>query len=282
MHARELIELAALVSAHGPVLIGNGVRIPRRGIEQYWTSSKVRLDRWMRGLKNFQPMIHSNDRRGDHRWLEARGMLEEILTGEILTRVWTAVLCAYDRTHGTDDAEPVARSVLIGHIEARHRAMLLLTRGSNIEARAVVRLNRVRRHSERWTDLLIGRLGGVEVAEFAVDSKRAEDFADDAPNRRHDGFEPSRLAWPLLLASLRTAFQRELGAVSPNGDLNAAIASSILACFPSELVDSTGLFRSLWLMRITSAAEDAQVMIEELLAPDSPDSISRHYSGRFF
>ena len=84
------------------------------------------------------------------------------------------------------------------------------------------------------------------------------------------------------MASLRTAFQRELGAVSPNGDLNAAIASGILACFPSELFDSTGLFRSLWLMRITSAAEDAQVMIEELLAPERPDSVSRHYGGRFF
>jgi hypothetical protein len=35
-------------------------------------------------------------------------------------------------------------------------------------------------------------------------------------------------------------------------------------------------------MRITSAAEDAQVMIEELLAPEQPGSFSRHYGGRFF
>jgi hypothetical protein len=172
--------------------------------------------------------------------------------------------------------------VLIGHVEARHRVLMLLTReAKNIDAKAVVKLNRIRRRSERWTDLLVGRAGGVrEVAEFAVDPRRAQDFADDAPSRR--GFEASHLAWPLLLASLRTAFQRELGAVSPNGDLNAAIASGILACFPSDLIDSTGLFRSLWLMRITSAAEDAQVMIEELLAPEQPDSLSRHYGGRFF
>ena len=161
MHARELIELAALASAHGPVLIQSDAQIPHRGIEQYWTSSKIRLDRWTRTLKNFPRLTDSDARRGEHEWLEARGVLEEILTGEILTRVWTAVLCAYDRIHGTDNAEPVARSVLLGHIEARHRVLTLLTRETNIEAKAIVKLNRLRRRSERWTDLLVGRLGGV-------------------------------------------------------------------------------------------------------------------------
>jgi hypothetical protein len=157
----------------------------------------------------------------------------------------------------------------------------LLARGTSIEAKAVVKLNRIRRRSERWTDLLVGRLGVVQdVSEFATNPKRAQDFAEDAPSRR--GFKPSRLEWPLLLASLRTAFQRELGAASPNADLNAAIVAGILACFPSDLFDSTGLFRSLWLMRITSAAEDAQVMIEGLLAPERPETFGRHYGGRFF
>jgi hypothetical protein len=206
-------------------------------------------------------------------------VLEEILTGEILTRVWAAVVCAYDRTRGTDEAEPVARSVMIGHSEARHRVLTLLAQASPIEAQIASKLNRLRRHSERWTDLLVGRLAEIQdISEFAVDPKRAMDFAEDAPGRR--GFEPSRLAWPLMLASLRKAFQRELGAVSPNADLNAGIATGILACFPSELVDSTGMYRSLWLMRVTNAAEDALGMVEELLAPERPDSFSLRY-GRY-
>lgn len=269
MHARELIELAALVSAHGPVLVQGDGHIPARGIEQYWANSKVRLDRWMRSLKQFSQQ--SADGQGEHHWLEIRGVLEEVLTGEILTRVWTAVLCACDRTHGTDNVEPVARSVMIGHVEARHRVLTLLTHGTNIEAKAAVKLNRVRRRAERWADLLVGRLGDMlDVSEFAIDPKRAQDFAEDMPGRR--GSPVSDLAWPLVFASVRTAFQRELGAVSPNADLNAGIASAILACFPSEMLDSTGLFRSLWLMRITSAAEDAQCMIEDLLAYDRADS----------
>jgi hypothetical protein len=278
MHARELIELAALISAHGPVLLAGDESIPAHGIEQYWTNSKVRLDRWTRSLKEFTQRA-TDAPNSEHQWLEVRGVLEEILTGEILTRVWTAVLCVYDRTRGTDEAEPVARSVMLGHVEARHRALTLLARGTNIENKAAVKLNRIRRHSERWADLLVGRIDGLDdVSEFAVDPKRAQDFANDMPGRR--GCLSKAVGWTLVLASLRTAFQRELGAVSPNSDLNAGIAASILACFPSDLFDSTGLFRSLWLMRITSAAEDTQGMIEQLLATEQPKTFGSRYGNR--
>ena len=266
MHARELIELAALVSAQGPLLVRSEHQLPAGGIERYWTTSKVRIDRWTRSLKDLTLQTGGDARQRERRWPETRGVLEEILTGEILTRVWAAVLCAYDRSRGTDEAEPVARSVMIGHSEARHRVLRLLSHVIGMDARSAVRLNRLRRHAERWTDLLVGRLAGIQdVSEFAVDAKRAMDFADDAPSRQ--GFEASRLAWPLLLASLRKAFQRELGPISPNADLNAGIAARVLSCFPSEPLDSTGLFRSLWLLRITSVAEEAAHMVEVLLSP---------------
>jgi hypothetical protein len=277
MHARELIELAALASAHGPVLVRSDQPISTSGIEQYWTNSKVRLDRWTHSLKEFTRPSDAGVRRREQIWPEARGVVEEILSGEILTRVWAAVLSAYDRTRGTDEAEPIARSVMIGHSEARHRVLSLLSNASGIDPRTAVKLNRLRRHCERWTDLLVGRLAEIQdISDFAVDPKRAMDFAEDALGRR--GFEASRLAWPLLLASLRKAFQRELGPVSPNADLNARIAAGVLACFPTEVFDSTGLLRSLWLMRMTTITDDAVSMIEGLLAPELPDSLSPHYS----
>ena len=104
MHARDLVELAALVSAHGPVLIESGVPIPAASIEQYWTASKVRLDRWAGGLKQFAAAAEADTRRRQAQWPMFRGVLEEILSGEMLTRVWTAVLCAYDRRRHSDDS----------------------------------------------------------------------------------------------------------------------------------------------------------------------------------
>jgi len=263
MHARELIELAALVAAHGPVLIRGGERISSGGIEQYWTSSKVRLDRWAWSLKDFTRKKSVGARHRELQWSRVRGVLEEILVGEVLTRVWTTVLCAYDRRRGADEVEPVARSVMIGHMEARHRALTLMVQGPGIEAEAAVKLNRLRHRVERWNDLLIGYLAEMgDVGEFAVDPKRVKEFAQDLHDRGN-----GRQAWLLLLASLRASFQQGLDEVSPNADLNARIAAGILACFPSELFDSTGLFRSLWLMRLTSIADDTQGMIDELLTP---------------
>ncbi len=267
MHARELIELAAIVSAHGPVLVRGTHQLSPSAIETYWTTSKCRLDRWGRSLKNF---THDANIESDPRWQRAhwsfvRGVLEEVLTGEVLTRVWTAVLCAYDRHHRHGDAEAVARSVLIGHLEARHRVLSLMVRGPGIDAEAAVKLNHLRRRTERWTDLLVGYLTGLhDVSEFAIDPGRAKDFADDL--RYRSNLKGGRQAWPLVLSSLRATFCNGLCSSSPNADLNTDIASSILSCFQPELFDSTGLFRSLWMVRLTNVTNDAQGMIEDLLA----------------
>ncbi len=270
MHARELAELAALISAHGPVFIRSGLPISERCIEEYWVASKSRLDRWGRTLKQITA------RAAEHGPLSTVaqetllcGVAEEVFTGEVLTRVWAAVACAHDRKLGADLAEPIARGVLLGHLEARHRVLTLLLRSEAVSSDLGVKLNRLRRHTERWTDMFVGYLTGLEdVAEFAVDPERAADFAEDLsfqakmPGGRH--------AWPLIQASLRSALDSGLSTASPNGDLNARIAQSILGCFQPELFDGTGRFRTLWLDRLTNTADDAQGMLEELTASHAP------------
>ncbi len=285
MHARELIELAALASVHGPVLVRGPGGISHTGVQRYWVASKSRLDRWGRSLKTLSSQGAGGGPIGQASgWPLVRGVLEEIITGEILTRVWAAVMCACDRHHGIDLAEPIARSVLIGHLEARHRVLTLMISGPAIDAQRAVKLNRLRRRAERWTDLLIGYLTGLaDVSQYAVNPERAKDFAEDL--RYRSRLKGGRFAWPLLLGSLRAAFGQGLGPTSPNGDLNVRIAVSILSCFPPELFDGSGLFRSLWLSRLAHAAKDTQGMIDELLAleegpPAGGDWISGRLSDR--
>ena len=269
MHARELVELAAIVSANGPVLIQSGPAIPEDSINEYWIASKVRLDRWAWNLKRFVELADTDARRRQAQWPAVRGVLEEILAAEVLTRVWTAVLCAYDRRRGANGVESVARSVMIGHMEARHRVLALMVRGPGIDAEDAMKLNRLRCRAERWTDLLVGQLAGIhDVSEFTIDPRRAKDFAIDIGCGR--GPASAGHVWPLLMASLRAAFQRGLSAESPSADLNARVAAAILACYPPELFDSTGLMRSLWMTRLCSIADDTQGMIEQLLAAEPP------------
>ena len=266
MHARELVDLAAVVAFHAPLLIHASEEILEESVEGYWVASKCRLDRWGRSLKRFSAAadpgaVKSNS--GDHQAF--RAILEEILAGEVLTRTWAAALCAYDRTHGADRMEPAARSVLIGHMEARHRVLTILVNQSGLTAEEAMRLDALRRRTEGWSDVLIGRLAAEhDVSEFAVDPDRARDFALDFVHQR--GEEGGRFAWPMLLASLRAAFQEWLEPRSPNPDLNVKIAASILACFPPGVFDDTGVMQSEWLLRISQITSEAEGMLEELLA----------------
>ncbi len=288
MHARELVELAAIISAHGPILVRGRDRVSECGIEQYWVASKCRLDRWCRALKSLdaRQVVRSASGQGAQPATRSfpESLLEEILTGEVLTRVWAAVLSAYDRRRGTQEVEPIARSVLIGHLEARHRVLTLLVRAATIDAAWAMRLNGIRRRCERWTDLLVGYLTGLEdVADFAIEPDRARDFAEDL--RYRSNLAGGRHAWPLVLSSVRAAFQQGLAGDSPNADLNGQIASSILACFPAELFDSTGMFRSLWLMRLTNMVGDTQGMLDSLVAmdaggPSPPESTASRLAQR--
>lgn len=265
MHARELLELAALVSAHGSILVENNEPIPPENIEQYWTSSKIRLDRWLRGLKSLAHEERTSPPSSRSGVVRLGGVVEEVLAAEVLTRVWTAVLCAHDRTRGSDDIEPVARSILIGHMEAKHRALTWLTKSRDMDVHDAAKLDRLRRRADRWSDLLVGHLAAQwDVCEFAADPRRAQDFADDL-NR-----QDQETAWPLLLNSIRAAFRHGIAVVSPNADLNERIAGSILACFPPDVFDSNELFRSFWLVRLTTIAEETQDMIARLLRPTVP------------
>jgi hypothetical protein len=264
MHARELIELAGLVAAHAPVLVRTPGRISDALLEQYWVASKSRQDRWGRALRRLSSR-DANRRRAMSQRPACRGLLEEIVTGELLTRVWAAVASAHDRFRGTEQAGPIAESVLAGHLEARHRVLTLLVQEPGLHVEIAFKLDRLRRSIERWTDVLLGFLPPLDdLGRFAVDLDRARDFADDFRGRI--AAQGTQLVCPLMLASLRATYRRVLSPSSPNGDLNARIASSLLTCLQPELCDAAGLFRSGWLLRMSNVTDDTQELIEELLA----------------
>jgi hypothetical protein len=267
MHARELLDLASILSAHAPVLIRHAAPLADHGMERYWTAAKCRMDRWGRSLR--QAVQRSNQEGLSwHRQQGAAlvGLIEEIFSGDVLTRVWTALVCAHERRQGTERAEPLARSVFIGQLEARNRAMSYLLH-QPLPPEEAFRLNGLRHRAEHWSDLLVGYLTRTyDVVEFAVEPSRARDFGRDLNDQ--DCLTNGSQAWPMIQASIRGAFAESLTSASPNVDLNAEIAGGILGCYPPELFDSTGNFRSLWSMRISTATNDAQGMIDQLLALD--------------
>jgi hypothetical protein len=283
MHSAELVDLAAIVSIHAPSLVRHTRNLPDTELERYWTASKCRQDRWQLALvalkDSRQPLIGATG--GLHRF--ALGMFEEIFTGEILTRVWCGVLAAFDARRAGEHAEPVARSVLVGQLEVRHRALALLSNSREIPLGGLTELNRLRRSCERWTDLLLAEMAHhVDLTSLAHQPDRMREFAADVPRDSGSGYTQMRHA--LLHSSLAGAFHRPSPWPAPNGDLNRQIAAGVLGCFQPELFDGAGVLRSAWTARLMAAADDAELMLEDYLAAANVNSRAkpgRHGLPRF-
>lgn len=276
MQTRDMAELAALAAEHGPLLIRGPALIPSAAIDQYWLTSKYRLDAWGRSLKRFASATSPRPA-VDGRPLAIVAVVEEILAGELLTRVMTGLLCGYDRQRNQSEIEPIARSVYMGHMEARNRALRLLMHAPGVRVEDAVALNKLRQRVEQWVDLLIGRLSNThDVSEFASDPRRAREFARDL--REEEALHGGTQAWHISLSAMKVAFQECLTREAPHVDLNARIGAAVLGCFPPDLFDSTGRFQSLWALRLFAAATDAEGMIAELAHLDS--SQPRQPAGR--
>ena len=266
MHARDLIELAALVAVHGSRLICGGQRLPEWCLEQYWTASRCRHERWLRTLKDCAAPIGGSSRAASDHWHSLRPTLEEIFTGEMLTRVWTAVATAYDSQRPVADAGPIARSVLSGQLDARNRALNLLVYGRGFELPHIVRLDRLRRRAERWNDLLLAHLRvDCNLRELAFEPETTREYsADLRAERESSDVKTSQL----VVGSIRSAFRDGLAEPAPNPDHNRRIASSIFTCFHPFPLDTAALPKSPWLERLHSTTTDSLGWIAELLALD--------------
>lgn len=266
MQTRDIAELASLVADHGSLLIRGPVVVSAAAVDQYWLMSKYRFDAWGRLLKRYsnvaiQPSVGVLAPIG--------AVVEEILTGELLTRVCTAVLCGYDRQRKQSELEPVARSVYVNHLEARNRALRLLMHAPGVRVEEAVALNKLRQRVEHWSDLLVGRLSELqEVSEFASDPRRAREFAREL--REQEAIAGDQTSWRVSMSAMRAAFHESLRHESPHLDLNARIGAAVMGCFPGDVFNGVGQFQSLWALRLFATATDAAGMIEALADLDAP------------
>jgi len=258
MHVSDLLELGLVVASHAPVFIESRCALPHGALEQYWSASKCRLDRWYRAFR-----AASDARAPTPDSMEE--LVIEVLASELLTRVFLAACEGHDAARGDDELQPIAHSIWISHLDARRSALERMVHGPGIDLGAAVECNRFRRRVERWTDLLLGRLSGYcDSARLAFDAERVGDFAAD--------FRPApggnELAWNLALSATRMSLHA-LTQRTVNVDLNRQIASAVLGCLGDDVYDAFGLCRSLWLERLSRTASDTQGMIDQLIRLDA-------------
>ena len=259
MQSPDLLQLAALVALHGQELAENAATISDTSLQRYWTSAKCRLDRWGRHLRSV-----AREDVCSQQTPRLVPLMEEIVTSEVLTRVWTAVVHAAADDKGRENSLSVVDSIKSGHCEARHRALGLVAT-DKVRRRDANHIARLHRRVSRWTDLLIAHLQQThEVSQFAMDQKRCLDFADDL---HYQNDRPgSENTGPLTIASMRTAICRRLYPQSPNADLNYQIGASVVACCETDSWQGSDLFDSLWAIRLLNNASHCETLVDFFLA----------------
>lgn len=260
MHSKELLELAAVVASRSANFLQSFDALPTTGLDRYWTASKCRFDRWASAMKQYQTATRvqqPRDQLGES-WASLRPTIEEILTSEVLTRVWAALLCEHDTVRGANEAAPVARSVFVGHLEARHRSLNIFLYGRGVPHDELIALNRIRRQCERWTEVLLGFVAtyACSASEFAFDRKAFEQAqrSSDDPVLQEG-----------LTASLRASFHGRVLGDTGNNDLNEQIASGVLCCLNANLFLGSGVATSPWLRRLYESTDEATGWIQSLL-----------------
>jgi hypothetical protein len=269
MQACDLVELAAVVAVNGRQFIHHG-RISESALEQYWSISKSRLSGWSSALKDYGSLQQSDVPYVSQEaslilaWRCIKPIIEEILVSEILTRVWTALACEYDRTRASQEVEPVVRSIYLGHQEVRNQSLNLLVYGRGFNTQQAVEVNRLRRRCERWCDMLLAYVCTTDQRpEFSFEPERTAEFAKDLSEERSHSL--NSVGWQIVLSSLRAAFSVESGE-SSHAEHHRKISAAILGCLGSDAFDSLGLMRTLWIDRIQHITDDAEGMLTQLMS----------------
>ena len=269
---RQMAETAAFASARSMLLIQSSATIPDDHLHNYWKCCRGRLVDWLKQIDTLASQA-ADLPDGQHLelWQTAVPVLNEIFVTDILTRVWAATLTALDMNRGVESASPIARHTLNGHDEARNRALSLMVNSLQVPLGRLSQVDRIRRKSERWSDLLIGHLVlNFQLDEFAFEVDRAVEFGQSQMReilRATD--EP---VWEFVLTGIRLAFKTLPDETSPSNAWNQGIIRHVLGSFPEDCFDEFGQFKSIRRSRVEHSPERSDRLADSLLRFSPPDA----------
>jgi len=270
MNTHDTAELAAHLALYSSQLVRQPTLVTDVALAEYWEASREQQSTWWRAVT----LWHSNLANLEQavKTLPAiREVVEEMFVGEMLTRVWSAIADIHDHAFGAQAYQPIARNILIAHVDLRNRVWALLTADLGLPAESVAELVRMRKRIERWTDLLLAHLPQPDVvATWAVDAGRMSDFRDDLVDERRA--LPGSTSADLLIGSLLASFgdASQEGAEEVAGSELSIRISAALSSALDPLRDIEDDLRDLAVARrIDHQADQCEQLLTDLLSLDS-------------
>jgi hypothetical protein len=229
---RDLALMPGLFAAHAPAMISHAQTPPSTALFEYARESRQLLRYWWHGLDAQTAAANPTT---------LAALAEEVLVSELTSRVVAGVFAICDARAGRRAAGPFARSALLDLMQAKHWVLSRIVRGPQ-PLGAYLRINQLRRKTERWCDCLLGTLPESHAAiPFAVDAERMRDFS-----RKSTGAS-SQAGQYLTLVSLRLAMPASVIQDPQRCDTYRAVMRSLISFWPTESFDAHGLLRGpLW------------------------------------
>ena len=249
---RDLALVSGLFASHAPALV-SGARTPSSAsLLDFTQLSRQLLKQWWQSL---EPPALANGP------TSLVSLAEEVLVTEMTIRVVAGVFAICDTRSGRRAASPFARSALLDLMQAKHWVLSRLVTGPQ-PLGALLRINQLRRKTERWCDCLLGSLPMPEPAmQFAIDPERMQGFA-----RKSTGAASSAARY-LTLVSLRLAMPTSMIQVPERIETHRAMMRSLMGFWPPEAFDAGGLLGGPLWQRLRGLT-DVPATADSVRAPD--------------
>jgi hypothetical protein len=163
------------------------------------------------------------------------------------------------------ESSPVALSILVSHLEIRHRCLQLLVSGKGLPVDSMVSINDLRQYLERWTDLLLSQMGSLDAgSKFCFSHSRLREYYLERAD--HSSVRWRETAWKLRTTGVRTWLARNCSqSTGGAAAMNRSVADSIVKMSRPEWFDSLGLLRSELIERMYADRPEQQATAETIL-----------------
>ncbi len=242
MHAAYLASLASTLTGYASALLAISVPVRPHALEQYWLTCRFRHEHWCEQLAAHRHAIQSQG--VSHRsrsWHQIVPIIQEVLLSEPLARC-VAYLAQVFEERGIDRSfAPLARNAFSIQVEARHRCLHLIVFGQGLSVETAVKLNRLRRSVESYTDELLSNLPPIEnMDDFCFDSVAVRDLQAKWMQAGQTANPPAMLLMNLFSEGLRRAIAADLDERVGNLRMNFKLSQAVLGLLPEALFDSFG------------------------------------------
>lgn len=260
MHAIELAKLATTFVQLAVPMTELRLAPRRSAVQDLWLTSRYRQENWLQCLaRHRDAIVRPNTTRRMQLWREIMPVIQEVLLAEPLTRVIAYSASLWSSSGIDSDLAPMANSTLAAHIEARNRCLHLIVFGQGLTVDHAVKVNRLRRKLEGFTDRLLACLPPLDnpgLYAFEPHLMCRQQLQLRSLERQTGGLDLFAQVncdhmWPGLL--------RDVECSSANARLNSQLSQHTLGLFPAGCFDSLGLTYSIAALRRRRHADDLQV-----------------------